>query len=95
MLRCLSSNLRLTPLCKAQPQVLLRPSLRVLKPTQRSFSSTPSFARQKLERDVPNKKNTDTSDVKKLFGLAKPESKRIAGNKEILNTIPAIFTLLY
>lgn len=80
MLRCLSSNLRLTPLCKVQPQVLLRPSLRTLtKQPQRSFSSsTPSlFARAKVDR--PTKPTTESSDIKKLFGLAKPETKRIAG----------------
>lgn len=92
MFRCVASNIRLTPLCKKQPHLLLRTKLNGLQQSsfRRSFTSSQLYRRQAQEElkgqattttaaAAAAKKKTDMSEIKKLFRLAKPEAKSIAG----------------
>ncbi|RCI06870.1 ATP-binding cassette sub- B member 10, mitochondrial [Rhizopus stolonifer] len=75
MLRCLSSNLKITSSLARKPN-LLRP----IQPISRSFSSSHAFRQQK----------TDSSDIKKLFRLAKPEAKSLTAATGLLVVSSAI-----
>lgn len=92
MFRCVASNIRLTPLCKKQPHLLLRTKLNGLQQSsfRRSFTSSQLYRRQAQDElkgqattttttTAAAKKKTDMSEIKKLFRLAKPEAKSIAG----------------
>jgi hypothetical protein len=89
MFRCVSSNLRLTPSYKRQTTHLLFPSKfttsKLIKPSFRHSFSTSQFCREKLKEQVATTttpvraKKTDSSDVKQLFQLAKPEAKSLTG----------------
>lgn len=90
MFRCVASNIRLTPLCKKQPHLLLRSKLNGLQQSsfRRSFTSSQLYRRQAQDElkgqatttaAAAAKKKTDMSEIKKLFRLAKPEAKSIAG----------------
>lgn len=86
MFRCVASNIRLTPLCKKQPNLLLRTKLNSLQQPffRRSFTTGQICRRQGKEElkeqvTTATKKKTESGEIKKLFRLAKPESKSIAG----------------
>lgn len=88
MFRCIASNTRLIPLCKKQPNLLLRTKLNSLQQPffRRSFTTGQICRRQgkeELKEQVATatttKKKTESGEIKKLFRLAKPESKSIAG----------------
>lgn len=99
MFRCVASNIRLAPLCKKQPHLLLRTKVNGFQPSlpRRFFTSSPSCRRQaqgELKEQAAtatttttaaaaaaSKKKTDINEVKKLFRLARPEAKSIAGKQ--------------
>lgn len=86
MFRCVSSNIRLTPLYKRQCTNFLASSKSTLvKPSFRhSFSTSQRICQEKIKDQVTKTaaKKSDPSDVKRLFQLAKPEMKSISGNKQ-------------
>ncbi|KAI8342223.1 hypothetical protein BD560DRAFT_412024 [Blakeslea trispora] len=77
MLRCLSSQLRVSPVIKRQGNLLLRPTLK-------SFSTSPLCRQQSIT------KKTDSSDIRKLFRLAKPEAKSLTAATGLLVISSAI-----
>ncbi|KAI9486410.1 MAG: hypothetical protein EXX96DRAFT_42035 [Benjaminiella poitrasii] len=90
LFRCLSSNIRLAPLCRKQPPAFLlsRSHLSLLKkPTIRRSFTTTQICREEIK---PTKKPTNSGDVKKLFRLAKPELRNITAATGLLVVSSAI-----
>lgn len=85
MFRCVASNIRLTPLCKKQPNALLRTKFKGFQqPSVHRFFTTSQICRRQVQEEtkeqVAAKKKATAGEIKKLFRLAKPEVKSIAGN---------------
>ena len=84
MFRYASASLRRVPtVYNRQPLLASCKQLKSLSIPRHTFSTT-SLVREKVKEQVADKvtKKTDASDVKKLFKLAKPESKSLAGNRK-------------
>lgn len=88
MFRCVSSNVRLTPLYKRQYTNLLSKPLLAKSGFRQTFSTSQRNFQQEVKDQVTTAaatapKKADRSDVKRLFQLAKPEMKSITGKHSI------------
>ncbi|KAI7892138.1 P-loop containing nucleoside triphosphate hydrolase protein [Mucor mucedo] len=95
MFRCVSSNVRLTPLYKRQCTTLFSKPLLPKPGFRQAFSSSQHSFQQEAKDQVTaaaaaTAKKADRSDVKRLFQLAKPEMKSITAATGLLVVSSAI-----
>ncbi|MBM6386965.1 MAG: hypothetical protein JSY10_23690 [Paenibacillus sp.] len=79
MFRCVSSNLRLSPLYKRQCTNIILPSKSILLKPSQSFSTSQRIFQKINEQASTKAKRSDSGDIKRLFKLTKPEAKTLTG----------------
>lgn len=79
MFRCVSTNLRLSPLYKRQCANILLPSRSILLKPSQSFSTSRRIFQKINEQASTKTKRSDAGDIKRLFQLTKPEAKTLTG----------------